>query len=396
MRRTQRWLLRVVAWVLLIASMSGFVSLKSVYAAGGTLRVANSAEPVTMDIQKTNDQATTKIAKQIYETLIVQTTDLELVPGLATEWEEVEDNVYEFKLREGVTWHNGEPFTAEDVAFTLQRALESPSIGHIVAAIDGEQIEVVDDHTIRIGTKEGFGPFLTHLSHSATAILNKKAVEEAGDNYGVSVVVGTGPFVFDEWVSGTEFTVNRNEDYWGEPAGVERIEFLTIADPNVRLIELESGTIDIAFDIAPSDLQAVEDNPDLTLLHTPNLGTEYLGLSEKNDTPLRDVKVRQAIAHAIDVPAIINVVFQGIGQQMSGPINELVFGFNEDLQPYERNVDLAKELLKEAGYEGGGFKLSLYVGDNNQERIRVAQIISEALAEIGIEVEISQLEWVPS
>ena len=100
------------------------------------LRVANSADPVTLDIQATNDQATTRVARQIYDTLITQTNDLELVPGLATEWEEVEENLYEFTLREDVTFHNGEPFTAEDVEFTLQRAVESPEIGHIVGSID--------------------------------------------------------------------------------------------------------------------------------------------------------------------------------------------------------------------------------------------------------------------
>lgn len=364
--------------------------------AGGdsaVLRVANGADPVTLDIQATNDQATTRVARQIYETLITQTNDLELVPGLATEWEEVEENVYEFKLREDVTFHNGEPFTAADVEYTVRRALESPSISHIVGAIDPDSIEVVDDYTIRIGTTDTFGPFLTHLAHPALGILNEKAVEEAGEDYGVTTAVGTGPFQFVEWVTGTHVIAERYDDYWGEPAGVERIEFLTIADPSVRLIELESGSVDIAYDIAPSDIPAVEDNDELTLINTPNLGAEYLGLNVKNDTPLREVKVRQAIAHALDVEAIIDTVYQGVGDRMTGPINELVFGYNDDLEPIEYDVDRAKQLLEEAGYPDGGFTLKLYVGDNSQERIRVSQIVAEALAEIGITVEVTQMEW---
>lgn len=357
------------------------------------LKVANGADPVTFDIQATNDQATTRVAKQIYETLIEQTPDLKLEPALATEWEEVEENLYEFKLREDVTFHNGEPFTASDVEYTLRRAVESPTIGHIVDSINPDTIEVIDEYTIRVGTNDTFGPFLTHLAHPAVAILNEKAVEEAGEDYGVSVVVGTGPFVFDEWVTGASVTANRNEDYWGEPAGVDRIEFSTIADPSVRLIELESGAVDIAYDIAPSDISAVEENEELTLLNTPNLGAEYLGLNMKNDTPLRDVKVRQAIAHGIDVKSIIDTVYMGVGEQMSGPINELVFGFNDSLKPIEYNVDTAKELLAEAGYPDGGFTLTLNVGDNSQERIRVSQVVSEALAELGITVEVSQMEW---
>lgn len=357
------------------------------------LKVVNGADPVTFDIQGTNDQATTRIAKQIYDTLIVQTPDLELVPSLATEWEEVEENLFEFKLRDDVTFHNGEDFTADDVAYTLHRATESPTIGHIVEAIDPDTIEVVDEHTIRVGTKEAFGPFLTHLAHPAVGIMNEKAVEEAGDDYGITTVVGTGPFEFEEWVTGTHVIANRYEDYWGDAPEIDTIEFNTVADPSVRLIELESGSVDIAYDIAPSDISAVEENDDLTLINTPNLGSEYLGLSLHNDTPLRDKKVREAIAHAVDVESIVDTVYEGVGEQMSGPINELVFGFNPDLDPIEYNTDTAKELLEEAGYPGGGFKLSLYVGDNSQERIQVSQVVSEALSEIGIDVEVVQMEW---
>lgn len=399
--RNKLWLLLLTAALFLIVTACSDSDNNGNGDGGGsaddgestTLVVANGADPVTFDIQNTNDQATTRVSKQIYETLIKQTDDLELVPGLATEWEEVGENLYEFKLQEGVTFHNGEPFTAADVEYTLRRAVDSPTIGHIVDSIDPDSIEVVDDHTIRVGTSETFGPFLTHLAHPAVGILNEKAVEEAGEDYGTETAIGTGPFKFVEWVADTQVTAEAYEDYWGEAPGVDRIEFKTIADPSVRLIELESGTVDIAYDISPSDIPAVEDNADLTLINTPNLGAEYLGLSVYNDTPLRDVKVRQAISHAIDVPAIIDTVYMGVGDQMTGPINELVFGYNDDLEPIPYDVEEAKSLLAEAGYPDGGFTLSLYVGDNSQERIRVSQVISEALAEIGITVEVVQMEW---
>lgn len=357
------------------------------------LKVANGADPVTFDIQATNDQATTRISKQIYENLIEQTPDLELNPSLATEWEEVEENLYEFKLREDVTFHNGESFTADDVEFTLRRAVESPTIGHIVDSIDPDTIEVVDDHTIRVGTSDSFGPFITHLSHPAVGILNQKAVEEAGEDYGVTTAVGTGAFQFEEWVTGSKVVTSRYEDYWGDAPELEEIEFLTVADPSVRLIELESDAVDIAYDISPSDLDAVEENDELTLLNTPDLGSEYLGFNLKNDTPLQDKKVRKALAHAVDVESIVDTVYMGVGEQMSGPINELVFGYNDELEPYEYDIEKAKELLEDAGYPDGGFSLSLFVGDNSQERIRVSQIISEALSEVGIDVEVTQMEW---
>lgn len=389
------WLIPVAGVLLLSACGSDDADSGSADGNGEPkiLRVANGADPVTFDIQATNDQATTRIAKQIYETLIVQTADLELEPGLATEWEEVEENLYEFKLREDVTFHNGEPFTAKDVEFTLRRAVDSPTIGHIVGSIDPETIEVVDDYTIRVGTSDTFGPFLTHLAHPAVAILNQKAVEDAGEDYGVTTATGTGAFKFDEWVTGSKVVTSRYEDYWGDAPALDGIEFSTVADPSVRLIEIESDAVDIAYDISPSDLTAVEENEELTLFNTPNLGSEYLGFNMKNDTALQDQAVRTAIAHAIDVESIVDAVYMGVGEQMSGPINELVFGYNEELDPIAYDTEAAKELLADAGYSEGDITLSLYVGDNSQERIRVSQVISEALAEIGINVEVTQMEW---
>lgn len=382
--------------LLLLGSATFLAACGSDGSSGGgeeTLVVANGADPVTLDIQATNDQATTRVARQIYDTLIIQDNDLELHPGLATEWEEVDEDLYEFTLREGVTFHNGEEFTADDVEYTLHRAIESPQIGHIVGAIDPDSIEVVDDYTIRFGTSDTFGPFLTHLSHPALGILNEEAVEEAGDDYGSTVAVGTGPFEFVEWVTGSEVVAERYDDYWGDAPEISRIEFQTITDPSVRLIELESGNVHIAYDISPSDIQAVEDNPDLTLLNTPNLGAEYMGLNIQSDTPLEDINVRKAISHAVDVQGIIDTVYQGVGEQMTGPINELVFGYNDQLEPYAYDVDLAKEYMAEAGYPDGGFTLELLVGDNSQERIQVSQIVAESLSEIGIDVTVTQMEW---
>lgn len=358
-----------------------------------TLIVANGSDPVTFDIQATNDQSTTRIARQIYDTLIKQSNDLTLEPALAVSWEEVAENVFEFKLRDDVVFHNGEPFTAKDVEYTIKRAIASPTIGHIVGSVDPDSIKVIDDYTIQIGTLGAFGPFLTHLAHPATAILNEKAVTEAGEDYGTLVVVGTGPFKFESWTTGDRVVAVAFADYWGDKPGVDRIQFKTIADPSVRLIELERGDAHIAYDLAPQDLDKVRNNDELTLLNTANLGAEYLGLNLQTDTPLKDKNVRKAIAHAINVEEIVEVIYLKVGTQMSGPINELVFGFNDALDPYAFDLDLAKDYLAAAGYPDGGFDLVLKVGDNSQERIKVAQVVQASLEKIGINVIVQQSEW---
>lgn len=358
-----------------------------------TLVVANGADPVTFDIHKTNDQATTRIARQIYETLIFQNEELEFLPGLATSWREVGDNTYEFTLREGVKFHNGEVFDAYDVEFTMKRAATMPNVAAIVGAIDPNKVQVVSQYVVRIGTKTPFGPFIVHLAHPAAAIMNRKAVEEAGADYGTKVAVGTGPFEFVEWVSGQQVTLDRFDDYWGEKAKVARLELKTIREAGVRLIGLENGEIDIAYDIAPADLDSVRNNPNLTLITTSNFGAEYLALNTASNIYLKDKNVRKAIAHMIDVQSIIRTVHRNVGTQMTGPINEMVFGYNSALQAYSYDENLARKFLAQSQWPTGGFTLRLFVGDNNQERIAVAQVVQAQLQKLNINVTLNQLEW---
>ena len=358
-----------------------------------TLIVANGADPVTFDIHKTNDQATTRIAKQMYETLIYQNEDLEFLPGLALSWKEVGNNTYEFVLREGVKFHNGEEFDAFDVEFTMKRAATMPNVAAIVGALDPAKVEVVSKYVVRIGTKTPFGPFIVHLAHPAAAIMNKEAVEQAGADYGIKVAVGTGPFKFVEWISGEKVTLERFEEYWGAKAKVAKLELRTIREAGVRLIGLENGEIDIAYDIAPADLDSVRNNPSLTLLNTSNFGAEYLALNTASNEYLKDKNVRKAIAHIIDVDSIVKAIYKNVGTQMTGPINDKVFGFNSSLQPYAYNETLARQFLSQSAWPNGGFTLRLFVGDNSQERIAVAQVVQAQLLKLNINATLNQLEW---
>lgn len=354
------------------------------------LRVANSAEAASLDPQGSNDTASARVHYQIYDTLVVQTEDLELVPGLATEWEQIDELTYEFTLREGVTFHNGEAFTADDVVFTLKRALTMGDIAHIVSMIDGDTIEAVSDYVVRLSTVEPNASLITHLAHGATGILNEEAVTEGGEDYGQNPV-GTGPFKFVNWQSGSEINLERNDDYWGEVAKVAGIQFKFIVETGPRLIELESGEVDIAYDIDPNDVQKVADNADLTLYRDSNLSTTYVGFNAGKEGPMGNVLVRQAINHAINMTDVVNTVYAGLGSPAFGPIGENVWGANTDLEPYAYDVDLAKELLAEAGY-ADGFSISLWTNENAQRR-QIAAIIQNQLADIGIEVDVQVLEW---
>lgn len=359
------------------------------------LVVGTGADAVTLDPHGTNDQPSSRVSKQIYDTLIFQTEELDLIPGLAESWEEVDDRTFEFKLRKGVKFHNGEELKASDVKFTLERAKRSSHIGHIVGPIS--EVEVVDDYTFKLSTAEPFAPILTHLAHPAAAILNEKAVVEYLEDedaefdteYGLHPV-GTGPFKFKAWSAGDSITIERNDDYWGDKAKMKEVIFKSITDNSVRTIQLEAGDIDIAYDIQPNDVDRVENDANLVLQRDSNLSTTYIGFNV-DKKPLDDVRVRQAINHAINMQAVVDSVYHGVGSAAKGPLGPNVFGSYQGLEGYAYDVEKAKELLADAGLVDG-FKISLWTNEN-QQRIDIATIVENQLEAIGIEVEVEVVEW---
>ncbi len=354
-----------------------------------TVIVAQNSDAKSLDLHATNDNASSRVSKQIYETLVSQNEKMEIKEGLATSWVAIDDLTYEFKLKEGVKFHNGEELTANDVKFTLTRALESSHVAHIVDAIDAEGIEVVDNYTVRIATKEPFAPILAHLAHSAAGILNEKAVTEAGEDYGQKPV-GTGPFMLDKWNTGDSIELARFADYHGTAPKIEKIVFRNIAEGTSRTIGLETGDLDIIYDVAPTDVSRIEGDDNLQLLRDDAISTTYVSFN-LNKAPFNDVRVRQAINYAVNMDLIVEAVYQGVGKPAKGPLPASVWGSNQDLQPYGHDVEKAKELMKEAGLENG-FKTTIWTNDN-QQRMDIAEILQNQLKDIGIEVEVKVMEW---
>ncbi len=352
-----------------------------------TLIVGQGADAVSLDPHATNDQPSSRVSKQIYETLVNQNEAMELQPGLALSWTQIDDLTVEFKLKQGVKFHNGEELKASDVKFTLERALESSHVGHIVGPID--TVEVIDDYTVRVKTAEPFAALIAHLAHTATGILNEKAVTDGGEGYG-QAPVGTGPYKFSNWVAGDKIELVKYDEYHGTPAQIQNIVIRNISDNTTRTIELESGGIDIAYDIQPTDVKRVEENADLTLLRDANLSTTYIGFNAAK-APYNDVRVRQAINYAIDTDSIVEAVYQGVGAPSKGPLGPNVWASNQDLEQYGYDVEKAKALLAEAGYENG-FKTSIWTNDN-QQRMDIAEIVQNQLKLVNIEAEVKVVEW---
>ncbi len=352
-----------------------------------TLVVGMGGDAVSLDPHATNDQPSSRVGRQIYETLIVQTEDLQLVPGLAASWRQVDDLTFEFTLKQGVKFHNGEELKAADVKFTIERALKSAFIGHIVGQI--EAVTVVSDFLLTIKTKQPFAPLLTHLAHPAMSILNEKAVVAGGEAYGENPV-GTGPFKFVSWTKLDSLVLTRNDDYHGTKAKVKDVTFKIVTDNTVRTIQLETGELDIAYDIQATDVSRVSGNAELKLLRSANLSTTYIGFNAEK-APFNDVRVRQAINYALDMTAVVNAVYLGVGAPAKGPLGPNVFGANLDLVEYAKDVTKAKQLLTDAGFPNG-FTTTIWTNEN-QARVDIAEIVQEQLAAVGIVVTIEVVEW---
>lgn len=352
-----------------------------------TLVVAQGADATTLDPHATNDQPSSRIAIQIYSQLVEVDQNMEIIPGLAHSWEHLDEYTTQFKLREGVKFHNGEELKASDVKFTLDRMMASPTVAHIVGPL--ESVEVIDDYTVNLRTSEPFGPLLYHLSHTASSIMNEKAVTEAGSDYGQSPV-GTGPWQFVDWNVGDRVTMKMFDEYYGGKQEVENVVFRNITEGSNRTIALETGEVDISYDITPIDKDSVINHNNLDLIEAESLSTTYVGFNFKK-APFDNKLIRQAIAYAINEEDIIEAVEMGAGIASNSPISQKVFGYNPDARRYEQNIEKARELMAEAGY-ADGFSTFIWTNDN-PVRVQIAEVMQAQLRQIGINMAIEVVEW---
>ena len=370
------------------------------------LIVALAVEARTLDLHGTNDMGSAQVSRQIFETLVLQDEDMNIIPGLAHSWEQYNDRVWEFHLNDGVYFHNGDRMTAHDVAATLHRAADSAQIAAIVGMIDPDTIEVVDELTIRVGTPEPFAPFLSHLAHSAAGIMNVNelaaADAEASDDPEAldanidRAPIGTGPFQMSDWTSGDRIILERFDGYHGtiesrELPSFRELTFRFMPEALTRVVALETGEIHIDLNPQADDFSRIEGTADLQLEWVEGLRTEYLGMNMEHEH-LSDVRVRQAINYAIDVEAIVDAIYQGHGTVGQTQLAANVFGHNPHIEVFSFDVERALELMAEAGLEDG-FSIELHANTERQDRVSIAQIVEQQLGAINIDVNIVTIEW---
>jgi len=348
-----------------------------------TLIVAVDREPSSMNPHGSNDAGTSFVTNLIYEGLVTFDSDMNLVPELATSWEQIDDTTIRFFLRDNVYFHNGEHFTAKDVKYTFEQTAKSAFTASTLGMIDAEATTVIDDYTIDLVLKYPFGPAINHLAHSTAAIVNQKAIEEGGENYDDNPV-GTGPFMLKRWNSGDSIELATFDGYWGAKPAYKTLVLRYIPEATTRAIEVETGGVDIARAISANDALNLADNPNVNVISSNILNTTYLSYN-CSKPPFDNVKVRQAISSAINADAVVRNVTFGLGERAHSVMAPSIFGYTAIEEPYGYNVERAKQLMAEAGY-ADGFKTTLVVNAVNASTS--AEIIQNMLAQIGIEVEI--------
>ncbi len=390
----------LVRKTVLLACLALLISLGTVGAQQDRLiTIAFEGGAVTMDPHKRQETTTLAWQQHVYEYLIRLSREGELVPELATSWEAEGENTWVITLREGVSWHDGSPFTAEDVVGSLTRAKTHPESQMAQYLTAMREAVATDANTVEIHTDTP-DPLLP-LKLAQVLVAKPDYAEEVGDDRMANEPMGTGPYRAVSYTTDDSLTLEAFEDYWGEQPEFRRVRLVNIPAGATRLSALLTGDVDIAEKILPQDFERVERSPDAYITMAPSTRVIYLTMNfacrencpasglPGGVNPFVDPTVRQAVAHAINVDAIIERVMGGVVTPATQYISPIDYLYDPLVERFDYDPERARELLAEAGYENG-FRMRLDApNDRYLNDALVAQAIGGMLGAVGIEVEVN-------
>ena len=366
------------------------------------LVIGQIAEPKSLDPHAVTAVNDFRILMNVYDGLTrYKDGTLEPEPSLAESWEISDDGTtYTFKLREGVSFHDGTPFNAEAVKFNFDRMLKEDHPYHDTGPFPlafyfsaVEEVTVIDDLTVEFKLNEPYAPFLSNLAYPTGLIVSPAAVEEHGENVGRNPS-GTGAYKFEAWEANSRVVVTANADYWDGAPPMEALIFRPITDANTRIAEMLSGGLDIMVEVPPDALQQFRDGEAFSVHEQAGPHVWFLILNAK-EGPFADKKVRQAANYAINKQTLVDDILQGTAEVAAGPTPPaFAWAYNESLEPYPYDPETAKALLEEAGYDGE--ELTFYVtegGSGMLDPIAMGTAIQADLQAVGMPTSIETYEW---
>lgn len=355
--------------------------------------IAQSSDPLFLNPHGNDEGPTNSVNSNIYDALVAQKADLSVVPALAESWEQKDDTTWIFHLRKGVKFHNGDPFTADDVIYSFQHCAASKVVANMTAFVD--HINKIDDNTIELKTKKPFAPLLKYLTK--IMIIDKKYVEAVGDEEMNLKPIGTGPYKVVEWIKEDHITMKANEEYWKGKPDIQNVVFRPISNEATRTAALLSGDVQLITNVPVHDADQIKKNNKMQYISIPGLRLIYLTVDVTRDktptiegkNPFKDPKVKEAVQMAIDKEAIVKNIMNGHAYVADQGNIKQIAGYVDGIKAPKYNPEKAKELLKEAGYPNG-FSVTLDAPNNRYPNdFKVAEAVASQLAKVGIQVKLN-------
>jgi peptide/nickel transport system substrate-binding protein len=410
-----------ISWVTLLVLLAAAPAFAETPKAGGTMVFGRGGDTVGLDPAYETDGNSFMVCDNIFEALVAykdESTDLE--PGLAESWDiSADGKTYTFHLRKGVTFHDGTPLDANAVVFSIGRMMKDRKLkflgkGYKVPAQERtpeywvsmemddtvESIEAVDQHTVVFKLKRVEAPFLANMGMDFADIISPTAFLKNPKEF-LRNPVGTGPFQFVEWIQDDRIVLKKNPNYWDKSGGpyLDKVIFRAIPENSVRFLELKTGNIHICQFPNPADIELAKKDPNIKLISQPGMNIGYLSFNHTKEPWKSNIHLRRAIAHAINRTAIVDNIYQGMGQVAKNPIPPTMWGYNDDIPGYAYDPELAKKEMAAGGFpEGKGLgEITLWSmpvpRPYNPEGLKVGVAMVSDLSKVGIQARIVSYDW---
>lgn len=358
---------------------------------GRTLVVALPTNPDSLDPQDTVDSQANVVTRNIFDFLVRFDGEMNLQPALAETWTFLDDRTLELNLRRGVTFHDGAEWNARAAKLNLDRLRTQALKRSDLIEPYVESVDVVDEFTVRLNLKVEFAPILNNLAHDAMGMISPKALETNDPQALARRPVGTGPYILEEWREGDHVRLKPNPAYWGGKPQVAGLVFRVVPEPSIRTGLMQTGDVHMISGVAPADAEMLKTVDSVRVINKPSVNYVYMGLNNLHG-PLQDARVRQALNYATDKESMISGLLRGYATPSTSTLTPTVWGY-ANVGSYEYDLDKARKLLKEAGYEDG-FEFDLisprgrYLMD-----YEVAEAIQGSWEKIGVKVNLLTYEW---
>jgi peptide/nickel transport system substrate-binding protein len=385
----------ILSLVTILSACGGATTTTNQSKFGGNIKVGLDADVTTLDPTLSSSLYDRQVMLNIYDTLVHLDANNAIVPDLATSWSYTTPTLLVFTLRTDVQFQDGTPFNADAVVFNINRILNDPTSPRLSEISSVKSVTSVDSSHVLFTLKKPFSPLLATLTDRAGMMLSPTAVQSLGSGLANGPVnAGSGPFMFKEWVKGDHLTVVKNPHYWMKDAQgntlpyLQSIRYLPITNESVMYSNLETGNINVADDLGPTEVTSAKSNSSLVYKQEPGLSFFGFMLNTKV-APFDNVHIRRAVEWGVNRPEIVTTVLKGIGVVAQGPLSSVSWAYSSSIAPYSYNSSTAKSELALGG-KPGGVSFNLLITSGSPLNAQEAQFIQSELQPAGITVNIKQ------